>query len=162
MHDLDLEYLRSVLDYEPDTGRFRWRAPRQRIRVGGLLSQFLRRGYALVDFEGQRCFAHRLVWFHVHGAWPVGEIDHSNRVRHDNRIANLREATKAQNMANSVTRAASGSRGVARTRSGRWKAQITVGRNTRHLGTFDDIVGARLAYACAAAEAFGDYATTEL
>ena len=52
----------------------------------------------------------------VTGEWPEAEIDHKNRDKSDNRWANLREARRPENIANSVVRADSkiGLKGVAR------------------------------------------------
>lgn len=44
--------------------------------------------------------AHRLVWFFATGEMPPHEIDHINGDPADNRIANLRLATSAQNKQN--------------------------------------------------------------
>ena len=159
---LAVEYLRETWRYDPEAGLFYWRVARQRIRAGQPVAVVFQRGYAIVAFEGRRYQAHRLAWFYVTGSWPKHEIDHVNRVRDDNRWCNLREVTKAQNMANSVTRSRSRIRGVSRSQSGRWRAQITANGRTRYLGTYDDVESAKLAYACAAVEAFGAYANFDL
>lgn len=57
-------------------------------------------GYVRVSFQGRQHRAHRLAWLYVHGEWPAGMIDHINRSSDDNRIANLREATPAENQRN--------------------------------------------------------------
>lgn len=61
-------------------------------------------GYTRVSFHSgsikKTIRAHHLVWVWVHGKWPIGEIDHINGDRADNRIANLREVTVAQNRTN--------------------------------------------------------------
>lgn len=160
---LTVESVRSALDYDPETGVFRWRVSRQRVRKGKAAGFTTPQGYVRICLGGKVYSAHRLAWFYVYGVWPDGEMDHINRDKADNRIANLRPATKAQNMANSVTRGKSGRRGVARTRNGkRWKAQITVDGRTRHLGTFDDREDAVFAYAVAAAKHFADFAVLEI
>ena len=46
--------------------------------------------------------SHRAVWFLTHGKWPRFEIDHINRIRADNRIANLRDVPRAVNRSNTV------------------------------------------------------------
>jgi len=58
-------------------------------------------GYALLSINGNKVYAHRLVWETFNGAIPDGmEIDHINSVRDDNRISNLRCVTHSENMLN--------------------------------------------------------------
>jgi hypothetical protein len=45
-------------------------------------------------------YAHRLAWLWWFGEWPEGGLDHINRIRNDNRIDNLREATRSENQRN--------------------------------------------------------------
>ena len=83
-----------------------------------------------------------------------------NRQRADNRIANLRPATRSQNQGNTISwrTNTSGYRGVRRTRYGRWKATISKNCCLIHLGTFDTPEEAHAAY-CAEAKSFwGEFA----
>ena len=48
-------------------------------------------GYVRIGIDGRKYTSHRLAWLYVHGVWPSDQIDHINRNRSDNRIANLRE-----------------------------------------------------------------------
>lgn len=59
-------------------------------------------GYRTVHIRGRKYAMHRLVWKVVHGADPVGVIDHINGIRDDNRIENLRDVTFTENAANSL------------------------------------------------------------
>lgn len=87
-------------------------------------------------------------------------VDHINGNTLDNRRANLRPATPAQNQANRTgpTRALSGFRGVSQTGS-RWSARFKTSRKITHLGTFDTAVEAAIARDRAAFEALGQFAT---
>jgi len=93
---------------------------------------------------------------------PQGtEIDHRNGDRLDNRRANLRAATKAENQRNSRSRRGSSSvyKGVCwDTANGKWKATITVHRRTKHLGRYKSEREAALAYNAAALQHFGEFA----
>ena len=69
---------------------------RPHLVLTNISAPFIIRKDALPDIAATRLdrvvyYAHRLAWVWVHGRHPCGEIDHSNRNRADNRIANLRE-----------------------------------------------------------------------
>jgi len=89
------------------------------------------------------------------------KIDHVNSDGLDNRRANLRPATHAQNQFNrrNLTKSFSGVRGVDYMKSARkWRARITVGGKSKFLGLFDNKECAKKAYQSAAKELHGDFA----
>lgn len=49
------------------------------------------------QLNGRRCYLHQFVWFLAHGVFPPTEIDHIDRDPMNNRIANLRLATRQLN-----------------------------------------------------------------
>lgn len=57
-------------------------------------------GYLIIKIKGKQYKAHRLAWFLYYGRFPQKEIDHINRKRTDNRIENLRESTRMENVQN--------------------------------------------------------------
>lgn len=91
-------------------------------------------------------------------------VDHRNGDGLDNRRANLRPATHAENMANrgAPQNNTSGFKGVTAYRTGRWRASITVAGRHQHLGYFDTPELAAAAYDSAALAAFGEYARLNL
>lgn len=159
--DIPIEYLRSVLDYDAETGRFTW------IRYDGFMSGVFRglradgshnSGYRIIDFPIYgRYMAHRVAWAWVHGEWPTQIVDHINRVRYDNRIENLRQATREQNMANKTGQRL-GLKGVTFA-AGRWKATIRPNRKNYTLGYYDTEQRAHEVYCVAAKYFFGEFAT---
>ena len=57
-------------------------------------------GYLIVKVKTKQFKAHRIVWLLNNGDFPHGELDHINRIRDDNRIENLREVTRKQQVEN--------------------------------------------------------------
>lgn len=93
---LTQDELKKVLNYDPETGIFTWKAGGRRHK-GGSIAGRIDRGYVVIDLNYKAHRAHRLAWLYVHGKWPDEVIDHINGVRNDNRIANLRDVTNAVN-----------------------------------------------------------------
>jgi len=105
--------------------------------------------------------AHKLVWLYVTGEWPTADIDHINMNTSDNRMENLRLATKSQNAANRrVTRASKSKlKGVSWSKAAdKWVGQICVDNNRLYLGVFDCPAAAHLAYVVASDKHFGVFA----
>ena len=101
--ELTLDRLCEVLSYDPETGDFTWLVTRgHNAPAGTKASQSVNsQGYRQVHVDRVGYKAHRLAWFYVYGVWPQLGLDHINGIKHDNRIANLREATRQQNRLNS-------------------------------------------------------------
>lgn len=160
--DLRAEHVREGLSYDALTGQFRWARPGPKVTVGSIAGTVIR-GYCMIHFRGVDYHAHRLAWLYVHGSWPSGDVDHRNGNRLDNRIENLREATRSQNCANmGVARHnSSGFKGVSYNRlTGRWHAYISHEGRRHHLGLFGTVEAAAAAYDEAAIRLKGDFALT--
>jgi HNH endonuclease/AP2 domain len=158
---LTAERLRQLLDYDPETGIFRWRIARQGVRVGAAAGSLNGRGYRQTQIDGQLYPAHRLAWLYVYGEWPTIDIDHINGIQGDNRLANLRLATKSQNRANARRHKnnTSGYEGVyLDRRNGRFLAQIGFNGHRKYLGLFDTPELAHQAYCAAAQKYHGEFA----
>ncbi len=141
--------LRELLSYDPMTGQLTWLVNRGRVHVGEIAGSLDSRGYRVITIDGKNYKAHRLAWLYVNGAWPADRIDHQNGVPDDNRIANLREATDAENGQNRTKQAnnKSGFLGVSWHKpSGQWVAQIMLDGRKSHLGYFPTPEAAYAAY----------------
>lgn len=113
-----------------------------RVAVGGLAGRQNGNGYTRISIDGVSYYAHRLAWLWVHGEWPEHEIDHTNGLRSDNRVTNLRAAEHNENMQNQPLRSTntSGRHGVSWSKlHGKWAAYIMTRGRKRHLGLFDDV-----------------------
>jgi hypothetical protein len=137
---LTQEKVKELFHYEPDTGNLVWRFDRRANKVAGKIAGCLNNhGYFRIRIDGKAYSAHRIIWLYVYGAWPVNDIDHVNGLRHDNRICNLREATKAQNSQNQrkpQSHNTSGYLGVSAYR-GKWKATIKLSGNNLFIGYYN-------------------------
>lgn len=155
---LTAERARELLSYDALTGELTWKRPRGRGRKRA--GSIYRHGYRQVTIDGYRYRSARVCWLIHYGRLPTGLVDHRNRVRTDDRIANLREATKSENAINSGLdpRNKSGFRGVSRTRGGRWYSCISVRGKRLNLGLHTTVEEAARAYAAAAAKHFGEFA----
>jgi len=84
-------------------------------------------GYYCIYAEGRRYFAHRIAWALHYGSWPVQYVDHINRDRTDNRIANLRDVSCKINQQNTLRPLGKQyPRGVYKTYHGDYAANIYV------------------------------------
>jgi hypothetical protein len=150
------------LSYDPATGHFMWRQRRGgRAVAGAEAGSINNRGYRWICIDGCLYLAHRLAWLYVYGVWPSAEIDHIDGDPANNRLANLREATRAENGRNLRRRAdnTSGAKGVCFEKSvGRWRASINVNGSQRHLGYFNTVKDATAAYDAAALRHHGEFA----
>lgn len=148
---LTAERLRALVSYDPQTGVFTRLVTSGSERAGLAAGSRNSGGYLRFMVDSVQYQAHRLAWLYVHGRWPNGFIDHINGDRSDNRIANLRECTKAENAQNTKVRSdnKAGVTGVYFcTASNRWRAYVFVEGQRHDLGDFQskaDAVAARLA-----------------
>jgi HNH endonuclease/AP2 domain len=160
--DITLGRLRELLHYNPETGSFIWKiATSNRGAVGTVAGYMLNTGYRSITLDGKTYLAHRLAWFYVNGEWPEGDLDHINLDKDDNSIANLRPATRSQNMSNGSLRKdnKSGITGVTWFKSSqKWRASIQKDGKSYHIGLFDTVEEAAKAYAEVAKNLHGEYA----
>ena len=137
----------SLWDYCPETGQLTWKiSPARSVQAGSVAGKpsF---GYVLIGYKGFLYMAHRLAWLYCHGAFPKKFLDHIDGDRANNRIANLREATSAENGQNRRLQSnnTSGYPGVFK-HHGKWVARIKVDGKTHHLGTFKSAEQGHVAY----------------
>lgn len=143
------EELRSLLVYDPETGVFTAKVSITRNRrAGEIVGYVAASGYIVISRRGKNYMGHRLAWLYVYGEWPRGVIDHINHDITDNRIANLRDVTRAENNCNRISPASHNSLGVLGVRRNlhRFTAKLSVGGKEIHLGSFETKETAHQAY----------------
>ena len=162
MHSgLTQEYLRDVLHYDELTGIFTWKKNTGKKRMVGKVAGNPTKGYWEVAINKRQFKAHRLAWLYVYGEWPkTRDIDHINLDKLDNRIANLREATRAQNNINApvARNSKSGVRGVCwHSQSNKWRAYVKINDRQKSLGLYHDFDEACAARKTAELELYGEF-----
>jgi hypothetical protein len=174
-------FLQERIEYNPHTGLLYWKPRTAEHFVSGKVSaQTLANrfnggfagkeaftsesdGYRVSSVAGKMLKAHRVAWAIHYGEWPSAMIDHINRDRSDNRIANLRDVTREGNNRNFPSAAGSSSQYLGVYKSGRankpWAASIKPDHKTVGLGRFRTEREAALAYNQAALSYFGEHAS---
>lgn len=130
------ERVRECFEY--DSGKLLWKSPPKthpRL-LGKEAGGINEKGYVSIQLDGKRYRRSQLVFLYHYGKIPRPVTDHINRVRHDDRIENLRELSVADNNRNNSKR------NITLRKTGRYQVR----RGQRHLGMFDTLKEAEGAY----------------
>jgi hypothetical protein len=149
---ITIDHLRSLLDYNPETGTFVWKAHKQRPDlIGKQAGSPTNTGYWAIAVHNKKRLAHRLAWLYMTGNEPTMHIDHKDGNKQNNKFDNLRQVSRhgnLQNMRKPTKANKSGFLGVSR-HQGKWRMQIMVnGASIRQSG-FDTLEEAHEAYLAA-------------
>lgn len=163
------EYLRSLLRYEPETGKFFWLKVRAGIRPKPNLETGITRlgHYRQIAINGHTYRANRLAWLYMTGEWPEGLVDHIDGDRTNDKFANLRACDHSGNNSNvrMHDRNKVGKKGVIRCkdsyRARPYRAQIVHLGKQHTIGYFATAEEAHAAYAVKAQELKGEFARVE-
>ena len=146
---IDLEYARSILSYDPKTGLFtRIKTTKGKAKIGTNAGSKCH-GYILIGLRDKKVRAHNLAWLFYYGVEQDGMLDHINHNRSDNRIENLRIASRLENNKNTSLRKdnTSGFCGVYfRNDSKKWQVEISINGKRTKIGAFhkkEDAIEAR-------------------
>ena len=85
------EQVCEIFDCNPATGILTWKTARRGVKVGARAGSVDTNGYRYVPVRKRFYQAQRLVWAHVHGAWPRTVLRFVNDDTDDCSIDNLRE-----------------------------------------------------------------------
>lgn len=158
---LTRERLAALLIYDPATGQFIRRVTVANATAGSVAGAANKKGYIDIRIDGRSFKAHRLAFLYMTGRWPSAVVDHANRDPGDNRWANLREASNAENCANASLRRDNtvGAKGV-RPIGQKW--QVRIGRGgSKFSKTFPTYEEAVRGYREAAFQIYGVFGASE-
>ena len=151
--------LRDLLSYDPLTGVLRWRAARGGKPAGCVAGHINRQGYRLIGLNDQLYLASRLIWAMFNGDPGELEVDHINQDPNDDRLTNLRLATRSQNVCNTrVKRGKELPKGV-HPNGQNFGAKIQKDGVIHWLGTFPTPEEAHAAYVNASKHLHGSFAS---
>lgn len=157
-----IEYLRQVLDYNPNTGKLHWIADKgARAKAGREITRLNSDGYIYFGLDGNGYLGHRMAWYLYHGEDPNFEIDHIDGNKRNNIITNLRKADRTGNNRNKTIQKnnTSGFKGVHfKKENNKWCARIFIKKKAIHLGYFESPENAYSEYCKAAKKYFGVFA----
>lgn len=149
-----------LIVYDPLTGIVTWKWNYQRPDLIGQRAGWQDdHGYWRLTIDGGTYYAAHIGWLLIHGHHPKIMLDHENNIPDDDRLDNLREATKGQNAANSKMniRNTSGYKGASYCyTTGRWRADIQIHGQRKNLGRYDTPEEAHQVWLKAAQAAFGE------
>ena len=104
---LTQEHLKNVFSYNEQNGKLYWKGGLTRHKFGEKVGTSVINGasiYTIVWISGKLYLVHRVIFILIYGEVPK-EIDHINGNGEDNRICNLRQVTRKQNMMNAINNA---------------------------------------------------------
>lgn len=168
---LTQEYVQSVFHYDQTTGNFTWRQRKDmrkcwNSRFAGKATGTIGRAgknnlsYVLLRIDDRLYKAHRIAWLYVYGENPL-TIDHIDGNGINNRISNLRAATRSQNQCNRgiQTNNSSGYKGVSFSKiHNKWAAYIKKDRKKKHIGLYESAEMAHQARLVAQKQLHGEFA----
>lgn len=166
-------YLHQRLDYNPLTGVFVWN---RKIEcdghartwngkfandLAGHWKDYLESKYLIIKVGSVAFHAHRIAWKMTFDEAPPVFIDHIDRNTQNNRISNLRLATRYENRQNLSVHASNSSGAIGVTwneRTQKWTVRIRANDESYYLGRFYNKEEAIAVRRKAELELFGEFA----
>lgn len=156
-----MEYLRSLFEYHED-GYFIRKTHRGSQKAGSVVKgKTEKSGYKRMPISHNLYLTHRLIWMWHNGTEPEA-IDHIDHDRLNNRIENLRPASKNENARHQVlpVNNTSGYYGVSWNglmKGGSWSANVCVNSKLISLGYYHNKKDAVMAYNDATMKLHGEF-----
>lgn len=153
--------VQSLFHYDPLTGVVLHRTNKVKAKIGDRAGSSSKSASRYLRIFGKKELEHRIIWLYMMGAFPVGEVDHLDHDRGNNRWVNLRVVTHGDNMKNTprYSNNSTGATGVSiDKRCGKYRAYLSINGKPKGLGYFDTCEEAIAARAAALANAEGYHA----
>lgn len=156
---ISIEMLRTLISCDGETGELLWQhrpaclfKPDGRVSANGAAAMWNGKwagkpALSSVNSSGYKCGrifsraykAHQVVVALTQGEWPLGDVDHIDGDKANNRPSNLRLATRAENVRNvgKLSNNTSGFKNVSFDKTKNlWRAGVTVNGKRVYLGRF--------------------------
>ncbi len=133
---VSVEELRLLYRYDEETGKLFSVTTNKEV---GYDNGF---GYLRTSIKDKKIVLHRLIWLLTYGYLPDKDLDHINGNRKDNRLINLRKATRSENLQNQTK--AKGFHWFEPAK--KWMVSVKKDYKAQHIGYFDTELDARAAY----------------
>ncbi|WPK37586.1 hypothetical protein [Escherichia phage AV124] len=159
----DLSLLKRIFEYNPENGTlvYKW-LPRKKALIGKTLSPSVSAfGYRHVVIDG-RCFYHHVICFCIGNNCTLAssdEVDHKDLCKVNDKLCNLRLATKSQNMKNRrcFSNNKTGHKCIQLCKNGKYRVVVSSDKKKTHVGYFDDLESAILSRNIALGELHKDF-----
>lgn len=151
MKELDVQYLKENLSYDPATGLFKWIKRKGGRAFNSEPGNTMPNGYKRIKLPSGSYLQHRLAWLYMTGVMPTKFIDHIDGNPSNNKFDNLREVSQSLNIQNrrKASKANKSSKllGVSyHSRDKLWRARIMINGKDMCIGYFKDKFEAHNAY----------------
>jgi len=164
--ELTQELVKYLFDYKD--GVLYWKNPQTNKNKVGSIAGYINkkefRSRVMIGIGYKRYIASRLIFLWHHGFLPKC-VDHIDRNTLNDRIENLRGATKRENSRNRNPNIGSYSQYLGVTfhkRDKKWQAQIGLPERKGYIGVFEKESDAALAYNKEAVKYFGEFANLNI
>lgn len=159
------ELVKELYDYKED-GFLYWKSNRGVNKTKGILAGSMRKDIGgdryIIRVNNKGCFGARIIFLWHHGYLPE-MVDHIDRDSTNNKIENLRAATRSQNQKNRTSAKNSTSKHLGvHQHCEKWQSAININGKKVHLGSFKTEEEAAIAYNNAAVKYHGDFANINI
>jgi hypothetical protein len=137
-NELSLDVINEYFEYK--NGDLYWKKDKNGSRTGSIAGSKTDH-YRTIKFNGKNYVLSRIIFFMFNGYYPKN-VDHIDGDTWNNKIENLRASTSQQNNHNRriSSRNKTGVKGVSFCQQmKKYKVQITLNYDQKHLGYFDDL-----------------------